>query len=61
MYTDHDKNSRMIPDYNDIERGLIAVPENAVCMLQSDSVILQSSGQKKDFGKKLVYIVNTCW
>jgi hypothetical protein len=32
-----------------------------VFMLQSDSVILQSSGQKKDFGKKLVYIVNTCW
>lgn len=58
MYTDVDKNSRMIPDYNDIEKGLVAVPENSVFNLQDNTVTLQSNGMKQDFGKKLVYIVN---
>ena len=58
-YTDPDKNSRMIPDCNDLERGLTAVPENSVFYIQSDSVTLQSNGQKKEFGKKFGYNENS--
>ncbi|XP_071120452.1 leucine--tRNA ligase, cytoplasmic-like isoform X1 [Mytilus edulis] len=57
MYSDFDKNSRTIPDYNNIEKGLVDVPENVIFNLTTDSVLMQTNGQKKEFGRKLFYIV----
>lgn len=57
MYSDFDKNSRTIPDYNNIEKGLVDVPENVMFNLTTDSVLMQTNGQKKEFGRKLFYIV----
>lgn len=48
----------MIPDYNNMERGLTAVPDNAIFNIQADSVTMRTYSEKKDFGGKFVYIVN---
>lgn len=61
MYSDPVKGLRTIPDYNDIEKNKIVVPETAVFHidLTSKLVTLQANGKKVDFGSELTYIVTT--
>ncbi|KAJ8297525.1 hypothetical protein KUTeg_024056 [Tegillarca granosa] len=61
MYSDPVKGLRTIPDYNDLEKNKVVVPDDAVFHvdLTSKLVTLQVNGKKVDFGSELTYIVTT--